>query len=73
MNTALKNFFDVKKYTGHEFKSTIKNIMNAGKYYYSQIATQSIQCEKAAVGPIIITNIPNYLNSMFGAVYERFN
>jgi len=73
LSAALKNFFDIKKYTGHGLKSTIKNFMNAGKYYYRQIATQSIQCGKAAIDPIIISNIPNYLNSMFGAVYERFN
>ena len=41
------------------FKATGKTILKAGKYYYSQVAKQSIQCGQKAIMPIIISNIPN--------------
>ena len=40
-------------------KATGKSILKAGKYYYSQVAKQSIQCGKKAILPIIVSNIPN--------------
>ena len=40
-------------------KATGKSIVKAGKYYYSQVAKQSIQCGKKAILPIIVGNIPN--------------
>ncbi len=40
-------------------KATWKSIQKAGKYYYSQITKQSVQCGKQAIVPIIISNIPN--------------
>lgn len=45
-------------------KATIKTVSNAGRYYYSQIATASIQAGKAAIMPIAISNIPNAVNSI---------
>ena len=43
----------------NNIKTTLKTIANAGKYYYSQIASQSIQCGQKAIKPIIISNLPN--------------
>ena len=54
--TARKNFF------------AVKTILKAGKYYYSQIATQSIQCGKSAIVPIIVSNIPSAINSTWEAL-----
>jgi len=53
----------------HVFKkgvnATIKTITNAGKYYYSQVATESIKCGQKAIIPIIVSNIPNAVNSIW--------
>ena len=49
-------------------KATGKTIQNAGKYYYSQIAKQSLQCGKKAILPIIISNIPNAVYNTWEAL-----
>ena len=60
--SALGDVFD------NGLKATGKAILKAGKYYYSQIATQAIQCGKKAIIPIIVSNIPNTLYSTWEAI-----
>ena len=48
-------------------RATGKIVSNAWKYYYSQVAKQSIQCGKKAILPIVISNIPNALHSTLEA------
>ena len=47
---------------------TGKTIQSAGKYYYSQIAKQSLQCGKKAILPIIISNTPNAVYNTWEAL-----
>ena len=49
-------------------KTTGKIISNAWKYYYSQVAKQSIQCGTQAILPIVISNIPNAVYSTWEAM-----
>ena len=48
--------------------TTLKEIGRAGKYYYSQVCKQSIQCGIAAIKPIIASNIPNFINITIGGL-----
>ena len=49
-------------------RSTFNTVAKAGKYYYSQIATQAIQCGRQAILPIIASNIPSALHNIGGAL-----
>ena len=60
-----------KNVSKHNFNSTLKEIGNAGKYYYSQIWKQSLQNGGAACLPIFLANIPNLIYSTKG-VYKYF-
>lgn len=62
VGTALGDVFD------NGIKATGKTILKAAKYYYSQIAKQSLQCGASAIVPIIISNIPNAINSTLEAL-----
>ncbi len=62
VGTAIGDVFE------NGIKSTGKTILKAGKYYYSQVAKQSIQCGKKAILPIIISNIPNAAYNTWGAL-----
>ena len=53
MGRALAEVFE------NGISNTIQVIAKAGKYYYSQIASESLRCGIDAVRPIFISNIPN--------------
>ena len=59
---ALGDVFD------NGIRETGKTIFKAGKYYYSQIAKKSIQCGKKAIMPIIVSNVPNAVYNIWGAL-----
>lgn len=49
-------------------RGTAKEILKAGRYYYSQIATQAIRSGRNAIVPIITSNIPNATYNLLGAM-----
>jgi RHS repeat-associated protein len=62
VGTALGDVLD------NGIKATGKTILKAGKYYYSQVAKQSIQCGQKAILPIIVSNIPTAAYNTWGAL-----
>ena len=49
-------------------RGTAKEVFKAGRYYYSQIATQAIRSGRNAIVPIITSNIPNAAYNLWGAI-----
>lgn len=49
-------------------RGTAKEILKAGRYYYSQIATQAIRSGRNAIVPIITSNIPSAAYNLLGAM-----
>lgn len=49
-------------------RSVAREVLKAGRYYYSQIATQAIQSGRAAIAPIITSNIPSAVYNFIGAL-----
>jgi len=50
--------------------ATIREIGKTGKYYYSQVCQQSLQCGFDAIKPIIAANIPGFLYSTIGGILK---
>lgn len=49
-------------------RSVAREVLKAGRYYYSQIATQAIRSGRAAIAPIITSNIPSAVYNFIGAL-----
>ena len=67
-NSASRFMSKVGQALGEVFESgasqTIKTIANAGKYYYSQVAKESVKCGVGAMIPIVVSNIPNTISQI---------
>ena len=62
IGTSLVNVWD------DGLKAAGKSIIKAGKYYYSQVAKQAIQCGSKAIIPIFVSNLPNAMYNMWEAI-----
>ena len=49
-------------------RSVAREVLKAGRYYYSQIATQAIRSGRAAITPIITSNILSAVYNFIGAL-----